>query len=98
MKSILERVEGAGQLWQVIIGDVEFPSGETMFHWCGTYSDNEIEHALIRAASKIHRGDVLRTTPEVEKYVRGVLVNEARQTKDRLARKLERVRSGGNRG
>ena len=88
MKSLLERVEDVRQLWTLAIGDIPLPTNDKMMHWCGTYSETEIEHGFIRASNKLHKGGIIRTTDEIQKYISGVMYHEAQKTKDKLARTL----------
>lgn len=93
-KSLIDRVDDVQKLWMMAIGDIAQPSMDKILHWCGTYSESEIEHGFIRASNKLHKRDIVRVTGEVERYISGVLYHEAQQTKAKLARTLARVNGG----
>lgn len=90
-KSLIDRVGDVQKLWVMAIGSIVEPSMDKMLHWCATYSQSEIEHAFVRASNKLHKGDIIRTTGEVERYISGVMYNESQQTKAKLVRTLTRV-------
>jgi len=94
MKSLIDRVGDVQKLWMMAIGSIPEPSMDKMLHWCGTYGESVIEHAFVRASNKLHKGDIVRSTGEVERYISGVMYNEAQQAKDKLARTLARVNGG----
>jgi len=93
-KSLIDRVGDVQKLWAMAIGSIPGPSMDKMLHWCGTYSESEIEHAFVRVSNKLHKGDIIRTTGEVERYLSGVMYHEAQQTKAKLARTLTRINGG----
>jgi hypothetical protein len=93
-KSLIDRVGDVRKLWAMAIGSISEPSMDKLLHWCATYSESEIEHAFVRASNKLHKGDIVRSTCEVERYISGVMYNEAQQTKAKLAKTLARVNSG----
>jgi hypothetical protein len=75
----VERIIGVINLWNIAVAGVKPPSNDRLQFWCQKYSDAEIEHAFVRVSRKLHRGDVLKTTPDVERYVSGVLFHEAQK-------------------
>ena len=94
MKSLLDRVGYVTNLWTLAIGDVPLPTDNKILQWCATYSESEVEHGMMRASNKLHKGDIARSTSEVERYISGVMSNEAQKTKEKLARTLARVNGG----
>jgi hypothetical protein len=75
--TMLERIIGIRKAWGIVVEGVEAPSNDKLHFWCVRYTDKEIEHAFLRVSRKVERGDVLRTTAEVERYMSGVLRHEA---------------------
>jgi hypothetical protein len=94
MKSILEKIEGVQKLWSIAVAGVPLPSDDKILHWLATYSQTEVEHAMMRVASKLHKGGLVKTTPECEKYISGVMRHQADQTRAKLARMIERQANG----
>jgi hypothetical protein len=93
-KSLIDRVGDVRKLWTMAIGSTSEPSMDKLLHWCATYSESEIEHAFVRASNKLHKGDIVRSTSEIERYISGVMYNETQQTKAKLAKTLARVNGG----
>jgi hypothetical protein len=92
MKTLSQRIETVQQLWVLAIGDIPEPSMDKLIYWTGTYSENELDHAFIRASSKLHKGGIVRSPDEVQKYISGVLYQESCQIKAKLARTLAKMK------
>lgn len=92
MKSFLERVADVKTLWTMALATVPLPSDDKLLYWCGRYGEAEIEHGVMRASAKLHKGGLLPTTSECEKYVSGVMSHEAQKVREKLARVLTRTR------
>jgi hypothetical protein len=69
---------------------VPLPSDDKLLYWCGRYGEAEIEHGMMRASAKLHKGGLLPTTSECERYISGVMSHEAQKVKEKLARVLAR--------
>jgi len=90
MQALLSRIEYLQKLWGIAVSGIPAPDNTRLLQWCGTFSDSEIEHALVRASNKVRKGDVVRTTEAVSRYVAGVLRNEAGKTRKKLERIIDR--------
>jgi len=90
LKSMLLRIEELKKLWAIATREVPPPDDDRLMNWCGRFSETEVEHAMLRLSSMLHKGKVARVTSECSRYVGGVLNAEATKTKDKLARMLDR--------
>lgn len=73
---LLERIENAKKLWNILLPHVQAPEDRTFGIWCTEFDTKIMEHAFARAGSKFrnHRGN-----PELAyRYASGVMTSELR--------------------
>src|ERR1700756_2829281 len=94
---ILEKIEPVKRLWQTMLPSIPVPDVQQFVFWIEKYNDADITHAVVRAAKKHRRGELVPETREAVRYVSGILLNQAKVNRARLERAVEREKERGSR-